>query len=203
VRGSTPRPWESVQVGDDVGTIAKGPLTLTDVITYHIGIGWGGYGGGTGRVAYKNRQRVPRFYTPNELGVPDSAQRCHWEDAWARHMGHPAAYDYGAMRTNWMVHLVTDWMGDDAWLWKMSAAVLKFNYMGDAHLVRGTVSAVRQVEGRHEVDVDIEGRNQRGVVTCRATATVLLPSGSSPAGPVQLPPADLGDVPPATAPDRR
>jgi len=203
VRGATPRPWESVAVGDDIGTIAKGPLTLTDMITYHIGIGWGGYGGGTGRVAYKNRRRVPRFYTPNELGIPDSAQRCHWEDAWAQHLGHPAAYDYGAMRTNWMVHLVTDWMGDGAWLWKMSAAVMKFNYLGDAHLVHGTVAAVREVDGRREVDVAIEGRNQRDVVTCRATATVLLPSEASPAARVSIPEADLADVPPAAAPDPR
>ena len=52
-----------------------------------------------------------------------SAQRCHWDDEWAQRMGHPAAYDYGVMRTNWMAHLVTDWMGDDAWIWKVSAAV--------------------------------------------------------------------------------
>ena len=197
VRGATPRLWESVSVGDDVGTIAKGPLTLTDVITYHIGIGWGGYGGGTSKVAYKNRRRVPRFYTPNDQGIPDSAQRCHWEDAWAQHLGHPAAYDYGAMRTNWMVHLVTNWIGDAGWLWKLSAAVTKFNYLGDAHLVSGTVTALRREGARAEVDVRVEGRNQRGDVTCHGTATVLLPTV---AGPVVVPPPDLADVPAAVGP---
>ncbi len=197
VRGPTPRLWSSVREGDEIGTIAKGPLTLTDVITYHIGIGWGGYGGGTSKVAYKNRKRVPKFYPPNEYGIPDSAQRCHWEDAWAQHLGHPAAYDYGAMRTNWMVHLVTNWMGDDAWLWKLSAAVTKFNYLGDAHLMSGSVIALRSDGNRAEVDVFCEGRNQRGDVTCYGTATVLLPTAD---GPVVIPPPDLADIPPAVGP---
>ena len=197
VRGSEPRLWETVQPGDDVGTIAKGPLTLTDVITYHIGIGWGGYGGGTSKIAYNNRKRVPRFYPPNEYGIPDSAQRCHWEDAWAQHLGHPAAYDYGAMRTNWMAHLVTNWMGDGGWLWKLSAAVMKFNYLGDAHLVSGKVAAVRRGAATAEVDIEVQGRNQRGDVTCRATATVLLPTA---AGAVAIPSADLSEVPAAIGP---
>jgi acyl dehydratase len=200
VRGAALRRWESVRVGEDLGTIAKGPLTLTDMITYHIGIGWGGYGGGTGKVAYKNRKRVPRFYPPNELGVPDSAQRCHWEDAWAQHMGHPAAYDYGAMRTNWMVHLITNWMGDDAWLWKLSAAVTRFNYLGDAHMVSGSVTALRRDGANAVAEVRVEGRNQRDEVTCWATATVLLPTTG---GHVTIPPADLAEVPPAVGPGPR
>ena len=200
VRGTDERWWDDVQVGDDLGTIAKGPLTLTDMITYHIGIGWGGYGGGTGKVAFKNRRRVPRFYPPNEYGVPDSAQRCHWEDAWAQHLGHPAAYDYGAMRTNWMAHLITNWIGDAGWLWRMSAAVTKFNYMGDAHRVAGSVTALRRVDGRAEADVRVEGRNQRDEVTCWATATVLLPARDVP---VSIPPPDLADVPSAVGPTPR
>jgi len=167
------------------------------MITYHIGIGWGGYGGGTGKVAYKNRRRVPRFYPPNEFGIPDSAQRCHWEDAWAQHLGHPAAYDYGAMRTNWMAHLITNWAGDAGWLWKMSAAVTKFNYLGDGHLVSGSVIGTRRTGAGAEVDVRVEGRNQRGEVSCWATGTVLLPTGD---GPVAIPPPDLADVPPPVAP---
>ena len=35
-------------------------------------------------------------------------------------------YDYGAMRETWLTHLITDWMGDDAWLWKLSCQHRKF-----------------------------------------------------------------------------
>jgi acyl dehydratase len=201
VRGPLPRTWESVRVGDDLGSVAKGPLTLTDIITYHIGVGWGAYGGGTGKVAYKNRQRVPRLYVPNEFGIPDSAQRCHWEDAWAQHLGHPSAYDYGTMRTNWMVHLVTNWMGDAGWLWRLTASVTKFNYLGDAHVISGRVTDIRlDADGHGRVDVSMVGTNQHGDITCQGSATVLLPSER---GDVAIPEFDLGDLPPPTGPPSR
>lgn len=202
IRGPEPRYWEAVNVGDDLGAVAKGPLTLTDIISYQIGVGWGAYGGGTGKIAYKNRMRVPKLYVLNERGIPDHVQRCHWEDSWAQHLGHPAAYDYGTMRTNWMVHLVTNWMGDAGWLWKLSASVTKFNYLGDAHIVTGKVSSLQRYNASQgEVNVTLEARNQRGEVTCHGSATVLLPMiGES----VAIPAIDLSDAPqPIAPPDSR
>ena len=46
-------------------------------------------------------------------------QRVHWDPEWARRAGNPTTYDYGRMRETWLIHLCTDWMGDDAWLWKL------------------------------------------------------------------------------------
>ena len=89
-------------------------------------------------------------------------------------MGHPAAYDYGVMRTNWMVHLVTNWMGDDAWVWTVSAHARKFNYLGDAHFVSGVVRDLDPTT--NAVTIDVTGENQRGEVTSPGTAVVLLPS---------------------------
>ena len=100
-------------------------------------------------------------------------------------MGHPAAYDYGVMRTNWMVHLVTDWMGDDAWLVTQSSQIRKFNYIGDTHIITGEVVAKREEDGRCLVDIEMRGTNQRDTVTCPGTATVALPSREH--GPVVLP----------------
>lgn len=198
VRGSDVRLWDDVRVGDSLGVIAKGPFLLTDMITYHIGVGWGGFGGGTSKLAHQNRKRIPKFYTPNAEGVPDSAQRCHWDQDWAERLGHPAPYDYGAIRSHWMVHLMTNWMGDAGWVWKMSAAVLKFNYFGDWHRIEGSVTDVRRTAGTAEVDVEIAGTNQRGEVTCRATATILLPARDLTR--VEIPAFQPELVPPAVAP---
>ena len=52
----------------------------------------------------------------------------------------PACYDYGRMRETWLIHLCTDWMGDDAWLWKLDCQFRKFNYVGDTHWIRGRVT---------------------------------------------------------------
>jgi acyl dehydratase len=196
VRGPTPRPVSEVHVGDELGPIAKGPLSVTDMVAWHAGVGWGMYGGGASKVAYRNRRRVPKFYLKNPLGFWDAAQRCHWDDEWAQRLGHPAAYDYGVMRTNWMVHLVTNWMGDDAWIWKLSASVRKFNYLGDMHFVSGTVREVDRAAGA--VSIDARGVNQRGETTCDARIVVLLP----PAGGAHavIPDYDPDQVPEASAP---
>ena len=74
---------------------------------------------------------------PND---PDVQQRVHWDPEWAKRAGNPASYDYGRMRETWLIHLCTDWMGDDAWLWKLDCEFRKFNYVGDTQWLRGTVT---------------------------------------------------------------
>jgi acyl dehydratase len=196
VRGAEPRLATGVHAGDTLGPIAKGPITVTDVVNWHVGVGWGMYGGGGSKLAYTNRKRIPKFYVKNDLGAWDSAQRCHWDDEWAQRMGHPAAYDYGVMRTNWMIHLVTNWMGDDAWVWKVSASVRKFNYLGDAHFISGQVHDVDRAAGT--VAIDVWGENQRGERTCDARVDVILSAVAG--GPAAIPDFDPADVPEAVAP---
>jgi len=195
VRGSEPRLFSGVSVDDALDPIVKGPLCVADVMSYHVAIGWGGFGGGANKIAYKARQRIPKFYIKNELGFWDSAQRCHWEDAWAQSMGQPAAYDYGAMRTNWMVHLITNWMGDNAWLWKLTASIQKFNYIGDTQWMSGVVTSLDEKVGA--VEIALKGTNQRGDVTCTGTAVVILPKDERR---VVIPYYDPADVPEAVAP---
>ena len=196
VRGGTPRRIDDLHLGEEIGPIVKGPISVTEMVSWHAGVGWGMYGGGASKVAYKNRMRVPKFYLKNDLGFWDSAQRCHWDDEWAQRMGHPAAYDYGVMRTCWMVHLVTNWMGDDAWIWKVSAAVRKFNYMGDAHFVSGVVREVDRAT--NAVTIAISGVNQRGEPTCDGRVVVILPPSNG--GPAVIPDYEPADVPEPSGP---
>ena len=79
-RGAEPRYWEDVHVGDVLAPMAKGPLTTTDMIVFHAGgYGFVPYEPCANRIAYKNRQRIAPFYVKNEYGVPDVAQRVHWD----------------------------------------------------------------------------------------------------------------------------
>ena len=189
MRGATPRWWEDVTVGATIQPLAKGPLLITDIMADHLGRGMGHYGHGPLRYGWKLRQRMPNFYTKNSAGIPDVVQRLHWEAEWAGQLGLPIPYDYGFMRTLWMGHAVTNWMGDDAWLWKFQDQLRGFNFFGDWHLIEGTVIDKRidqGVDGAHCVaELDITGTNQRGTQTCRATVTVILPSREH--GPVILP----------------
>ncbi len=123
---------------------------------------------------HRSRKRIPAFYTRNSLNVFDVAQRCHWENESAQELGHPAAYDYGAMRTNWMVHLlISNWMGDDAWISRLSARARRFNYVGDTQWMRGRVESGSQ-RMPPSVDLMVEGVNQRGETTCTSPPLYLV-----------------------------
>jgi hypothetical protein len=90
------------------------------------------------------------------------------------------------MRETWLIHLCTDWMGDDAWLWRLDCEFRKFNWVGDTHWMRGRATRTYLADGdRPAVDLDIWGENQRGEITVPGHATVLLPSREH--GAVRLP----------------
>jgi len=185
-RGAEARWWEDVTEGDEIGPLVKGPMRVTDMVVWHTGVGMGLYGVRALGLAYHQRQRMPRFFKPDALNIPDVQQRVHWDPEWARQAGNPTSYDYGRMRETWLIHLCTDWMGDDAWLWKLDCQFRKFNYVGDTHWMRGRVTRKHLADGdRPAVDLEVWGENQRGETTTPGHATVLLPSREH--GPVRLP----------------
>ena len=185
-RGGDPRYWEDVAVGDRLGPLVKGPLTVTDMVCWHVGMGMGLYAIRPLELAVANRRRIPRFYHRDELNVPDVMQRVHWDPAFARRSGNPTTFDYGRMRETWLIHACTNWMGDDAWLWKLDCRFEAFNYVGDTQWVHGEVTRRYLAEGdRPAVDVALRTVSQRGTETTTGSATILLPGREH--GPVRLP----------------
>lgn len=184
-RGSAPRYWEDVAIGDSLTPVAKGPLTMVDIISMHMGLGLSSSGIGPLGLGYKQRRKMPAFYVPDKYGVPDVVQRVHWDHDRAQDLGLPTSYDYGQMRTSWLIHLVTNWMGDDAWLWKLSCQSRAFNFMGDTTICTGKVVAKEIEDDRACVHLELASTNQRGEDTAPGTAVVLLPSREH--GPVMLP----------------
>jgi acyl dehydratase len=189
-RGDNPRYFEDVHEGDELVPVVKGPLTVTDVISQHVGWGMGEYGIGPLRYSWSARKgKLPGFYNRDEYGVPDVMQRMHWDPEWAKAIGLPAPYDYGQMRSCWMTHLLCNWMGDDAWLAGMSNRLNSFNFLGDTHVLTGRVIEKAYKEGRCTVIIEVAGVNQRGIETVTGAAEILLPSREF--GPVVLPEPSL------------
>ncbi len=192
VRGAEKRWWEDVEVGEELRPMVKGPLTVTEIIAFHAGgYGFVPYGLRSSRVGYKNRTRIRPFYIKNEMGVPDVAQRLHWDSAWAQAIGNPMAYDYGVMRQSWFQHHVTDWMGDDGCLLRLEDSIRKFNYQGDTQFLSAKVVDKRIEETGAVVDLELHMVNQRGVETANGAATVALPSRRSGLPRFGAVPADL------------
>jgi acyl dehydratase len=193
-RGATPRWFEDVEIGDVVDPKVKGPLKTTDIVVWHLGWGMQLTPPGNFRLAYLIRRKAPGLYPPNSLNVPDTVQRLHWEPERAQELGLPTSYDYGGLRETWLCHLVTDWMGDDAWLSTFECQHRRFNFIGDTTWLSGEVVDKVQTETaqgiRSEVHVEIRCTNQRGVVTSPGKAVVLLPSREHGDVVLPKPPAD-------------
>jgi hypothetical protein len=190
IRGAEPRWFEDVTVGDEIIPVVKGPLGTLDIISAHLGWGLGTtYGAGPLRYNWKTRQKLAGFFSEDKYGVPQSMIRLHWEQERAEELGLPAPYDYGQMRSNWLSHAITNWMGDDAWIAEFNTQIRGFNFHGDTTLITGKVSAKSDEGDVCSVTLELVGTNQRGEDTCFANAKVLLPSRNR--GPVALPAPDV------------
>jgi len=174
IRGSNPRYWEEVEPGDELTPVVKGPLTVTDMIAWLKG--WGGLFIRAHRLGLDYRRRHPAAAIPNSYGIPDVPERVHWENEFARQIGAPAAYDYGPQRISWLGQLLTNWMGDDGFLKKLEVEVRRFNIVGDTTWCRGKVVKKYWQDDQPLVECQIWAENQRGEVTAKGRAVVLLPS---------------------------
>jgi acyl dehydratase len=173
VRGSEPRHWEAVSVGDALPAVVKGPLTVTSVIAFVQG--WGSLYVRAHGLAFDLFARHPALGIPNEAGVPEPPERVHWDEPFARSVGVPGAYDYGPERVAWLGHLVTNWMGDAGALRRLNVQVRRHNLIGDVTWCRGAVTGKREEDGLALVDLDLHAVNQRGEITAQGHASVALP----------------------------
>ena len=173
-RGSEPRYWEDVDVGDELPTMPKGPMTVTGFIAYAQG--WGGLYIRANRIAWKQIDAHPGLGIVNKFNIPDCPERVHWEEEFARQVGTPGAYDYGPERCSWLTHHLTDWMGDHGFLRKASCKIRRHNPEGDLLVIRGTVKDKRIEKGRHLIEISQEARQQDNELSVIGTGLVELPS---------------------------
>jgi acyl dehydratase len=173
-RGSNPRFWEDVNVGDVAKPVVKGPLNITDMICWYSG---GGHTYQAHERAQRYRKRHPAdAYRDPKTGAQDSAARGHAEKEMAREVGMPGGYDVGTQRVSWLGHLMTNWAGDDGFIRRLSVTVKRPNIFGDVSWCRGTVVDKRIEDGVHLVDLEVRIENQLGEITADGISTVELPS---------------------------
>ena len=175
-RGSNPRFWEDVNVGDVAKPVVKGPLNITDMICWYSG---GGHTYQAHERAQRYRKRHPSdAYRNPKTGAQDSAARGHAEKEMAREVGMPGGYDVGTQRVSWFGHLMTNWAGDDGFIRRLNVTVKRPNIFGDVSWCRGAVVDKRVEEGAHLVELEVRIQNQLGDVTADGTSIVELPTRS-------------------------
>ncbi len=175
IRGARPRYHEEVEVGERLPTMVKGPMTVTGFIAYAQG--WGGLYIRANKLAWKQIEKHPGLGVPNRFNIPDCPERVHWESEFARLVGAPAAYDYGPERCSWMMHHLTNWMGDDGFLRRASCKIRRHNPEGDVLYIDGEVTRkFVDEEGHSAVEIAQRAVNQDGELSVQASGVVRLPS---------------------------
>ena len=174
--GPEPRYWEDVQIGDKVGPMIKGPLSVRDEIAWLMGAGSPFFK--AHKIEFEFERRHPKALEyVKETGEADVPELVHIFDTFARAIGVERAYDYGSQRMTWLCNLFTNWMGDDGFLWKMSGDLRVFNQMGDVTTFEGRVTKKYIEEGKCCVDIEAWAKNQRDEWSMPPnSSTVILPS---------------------------
>lgn len=182
IRGANTRFHEDVAVGDELDPIARGPLSLMDTMGFLVGCGRGHTHGVLLGAALKHPKHY--FRNPSAGSGIEYSGIGHHRESVAQSVGVPGTYDYGPQRTAWLCSLVTNWMGDAAFLKRLRAEMRLFNIVGDTTWCKGRVTNKYTKNGQALIDLEIWAENQRGETTAPGLATVILPSRDTSLSPV-------------------
>lgn len=177
IRGNVKRYWEDTKIGEELSPVTKGPLGITDEIAYIIGGGVPIPRITAHGVALATYRKHPAwaFRDPNTHAL-EPIFAVHYNKQAANAMGLPQAYDVGLQRHCWGVHLITNWMGDDAWLKRSYSEYRKFVYLSDVVRLKGKVTKKYiDSDGDYCVEIERHAINQRGEDVMPGYATVALP----------------------------
>ncbi len=174
VRGPKPLYWDDAKVGEVVPHVVKGPFTTTEAVAFVAG--WGGPFVMASEVTHRYIRAHPKANVPDrETNAPDFPERAHWDNAFAREVGAPGAYDFGGQRVAWVLHAIHNWGGDDAFIRSITAKLVKFNVLGDTQWCNAKVTGKHIEKGEHLVTLEVWCQNQRNEITLTGEAKVRLP----------------------------
>lgn len=183
-RGTDPRYWEDVVVGEALTSLTKGPIGLTDEVAFIAG-------GGTPIPRLKAHAASLLDYASHPAwsfrdpvtGAQEPIYAVHYNQAAANAMGVAYQYDVGFQRQCWQIQLMTHWVGDAGWVKHLQSQYRGFVYLSDVVELGGEVTGKEVgADGEHVVHVRTFARNQRGDDVMPGTATVALPTrhGATP-----------------------
>ena len=168
IRGAKPRWWEDVAVGDELKPVVRGPISDIEAKAWHAG-GHAHYlSDRLNRILWKEEPLEREFLTTNGVGL-----------------AHPRPALAGQQPEAWRFIILTNWMGDDGFIWKLNAQIRKFTMHGDTTWIKGKVIKKYCDNKKCCVDIDIQNVLQTGDVAIIGSATIILPSKEF--GPVVYP----------------
>jgi len=182
VRGAELLYWDDVQVGTALPGTVRGPINQLDMTTYYAGaVGTSGYKSTKLRWKYKHwantsPDKLPNNYDKSYYGAKVLPSIGHQDAKVATvDLGMPGPYDNGPQRCGMLNTVVTNWIGDNGFVRKLSTRIKMPVIYGDCNYFKGKVTGKRVEDGLALVDLELWGENQLGQLTIKGTAVAELP----------------------------
>jgi hypothetical protein len=190
--GHGKRLFSSVAPGDELADNVLGPHSLASFATewraYPMTT-WGATAKGPTTVraeelgytkemaGFEGDRRMERVNPELTDGAYYGPSRGHLQPRWARHVGMPRGYGYGASMGAWMLDFVAAWAGEWGTIVHSDAQYRSPALTGDATFLSGRVVDTRVERKRsHIAVVAVEMRDQHDAKMATATVDVELPA---------------------------
>lgn len=166
IRGSLPRFWEDVNVGDDLQPVVRGPYTAMEAGAWLVG--------GMGE----------RFFISDRLGryIHETTGWSIWDEQLSLHKNFhehtvgEKAMGAGAQRSSWVATMLTNWMGDAGQLRRLRTEHRLRGQFGNVYYAKGRVASKRVESEQHLVEIDCGVVNHAGGRHLIGSATIALPT---------------------------
>lgn len=187
--GHKKRWWDDIKVGDTLPERVFGPHSIASFTTE-----WRAYLVNTwGTMDLRKQDLLGLGFTPEMAGYendPDmqlvnpsltdgayyGPSRGHLFPRWARRIGMPRAYGYGASMGAWVTDYLSGWAGEHGRVVHSVANYRSPALSGDVTIQTAeVVDTLTDDEGRYLVQVKHRMANQKGTVLCTGTAEIELP----------------------------
>ena len=187
--GHKERWWDDVAVGDQLPERVFGPHSIVSFTTEwrsYLFSTWGTLDrrelnledlGFTKEMAgHENDPIMERINPPLTDGAYIGPSRGHLFPKYARKIGMPRGYGYGASMGAWVTDFLSGWAGEHGMVVHSTAAYRGPALTGDITIQTAeVVDKMVDEEGRHVVQVKHKMANQKGTTMCTGVAEIKLP----------------------------
>jgi hypothetical protein len=174
-RGREALYWEDVEVGQELAPVVRGPYSLSEKFAWFVGKGNppSCVSDRLFRIIAAKHQASQGTYDP---GLNIYIRPSMFDAKTQADRGITRFHDAGAQRNAWRNMVLTNWMGDEGFLWKSRAELRGLNQEGDITWCKAKITKKYLDRSHYCVDLDSWCENQKKQITMPGSATVILPS---------------------------
>jgi hypothetical protein len=186
--GHGKRYWDDINVGDQLPTRIFGPHSIASFATEwraYIFTTWGGthrpvldleaLGFSADMAGHENDGKMEKINPELTDGAYFGPSRGHLFPRWARYIGMPRAYGYGASMGAWILDYFSGWAGEWGQVVHSNSFYRGPAFTGDVTILNASViDKSIDAQGRHIVQVDCKMTTQLGAVMATAKGEIEL-----------------------------